>query len=162
MRFVIGTLRFICLPRTPLLRADNRGWTPLHCALKRPSSKSMVDGFFAALNVEELCDADLKRVLLHQTCDRWTPLHQAAASSCSLLVVQALVAEIRHLGDDVLLKNLNMKSRQGHLPSRPSNQVGAAEINTFLASVRAEADASMSLQPGVPSSTAPQPPPPFF
>lgn len=134
--------------RDMLVLGDVRGWTPLHCALKRPSSKAVLDGFFVALHTEALCDADVKRTLLHQTSDRWTPLHQAAASSCSLLVVQALVAEIRSFGDDILLTNLNMQTRQGHVPSRPTTQLGAAEVNAFLAGVKAEVEASVCVQSG--------------
>ena len=124
-----------------LMLGDNRGFTPLHSALKRPASKEMIDAFFAALHVEEeLCEAELMGVLLHQTSDRWTPLHQAAVSSCSLQVIEALVTEIRTcLGDAVLLKNLAMETQQGHTPSRPSSQTDAATVNSFLAKVKADA-----------------------
>jgi hypothetical protein len=51
-------------------------------------------------------------------------------------MVNALVQEIRAFGNDVLLANLEMQTKQGHIPNRPKAKSTAAEVNSYLNTVK--------------------------
>ena len=145
---------------------DVGGWTPLHVAFKRASTNpvlhdagcevhgnksnthlhtqfwrpcpvtGLLESYFAALRSAGLTSERVQQLLLKKTRDGWTPLHQATASDCSVKLINALMQEIRAFGDDVLLANLEMKTKQGFVPSRPKTKTNAAEVNSYLNTVK--------------------------